>query len=162
MWLLIHTGIRTLTRFTVVSYGVLLPIYFRAISLTLGHRTIASVPIKQLWRIWVHQSLKYFGNSWFSHNETTMTSSNGNIFRVTGPLCREFTGHPHKGQWRGALVFSLICAWINGWVNNCEAGDLRRHRAHYDIIVMPCTIHPCSYFRSRLFQKQISRAWTSY
>ena len=43
---------------------------------------------------------------------------------------------PHKGQWRGALNFSLICAWINGWVNNREAGDLRRHRAHYDAIVM--------------------------
>ena len=43
---------------------------------------------------------------------------------------------PHKGQWRGALMFSLICAWINGWVNNVEAGDLRRHRAHYDVIVM--------------------------
>ena len=42
----------------------------------------------------------------------------------------------HKGQWRGALIFSLICAWINGWVNNREAGDLRRHRAHYDVIVM--------------------------
>ena len=42
----------------------------------------------------------------------------------------------HKGQWRGALMFSLICAWINGWVNNREAGDLRRHRAHYDITVM--------------------------
>ena len=44
---------------------------------------------------------------------------------------------PCKGQWRWALVFSLICAWINGWVNNREAGDLRRHRAHYDVIVMP-------------------------
>ena len=43
---------------------------------------------------------------------------------------------PHKGQWRGALMFSLICAWINRWVNNREAGDLRRYRAHYDVIVM--------------------------
>ena len=43
---------------------------------------------------------------------------------------------PHKGQWRGALMFSLICAWINRWVNNREAGDLRRHRAHYDVTVM--------------------------
>ena len=42
----------------------------------------------------------------------------------------------HKGQWRGALMFSLICAWINGWANNGEAGDLRRHRAHYDVIVI--------------------------
>ena len=40
-----------------------------------------------------------------------------------------------NGQWRGALMFSLICVWINGWVNNREAGDLRRHRAHNDVIV---------------------------
>ena len=43
---------------------------------------------------------------------------------------------PHKGQWRGALMLSLICAWINDWVNNREAGDLRRNRVHYDVIVM--------------------------
>ena len=43
---------------------------------------------------------------------------------------------PHKGQWHGAWMFILICARINGWVNNCDAGDLRRHQAHYDIIVM--------------------------
>ena len=42
---------------------------------------------------------------------------------------------PHKCQWRGALMFALVCAWINGWVNNREAGDLRRHRAHYDVTV---------------------------
>ena len=42
----------------------------------------------------------------------------------------------HKGQWRGALMFSLICVWINGWVNNREAGDLRRYRAHYDVTLM--------------------------
>ena len=43
---------------------------------------------------------------------------------------------PHKGQWRGALMISLICVWINGWVYNREAGDLRRYRAHYDVTVM--------------------------
>ena len=43
---------------------------------------------------------------------------------------------PHKGQWRGALMFSLICVWKNGWVNKHEAGDLRRYRAHYDVTVM--------------------------
>ena len=41
-----------------------------------------------------------------------------------------------KGQWRGALMLSSICVWINGCVNNHEAGDLRRHSAHYDVIVM--------------------------
>ena len=45
---------------------------------------------------------------------------------------------PHKGQWRGALIFYLICVWINGWVNNREAGDLRRYLAHYDVIVILC------------------------
>ena len=42
---------------------------------------------------------------------------------------------PCKGQWRGALMYSLICAWINSWVHNREAGDLRRHHAHYDVTV---------------------------
>ena len=44
--------------------------------------------------------------------------------------------HLHKGQWRRALIFSLISAWINIWVNNREAGDLTRYGAHYDVIVM--------------------------
>ena len=43
---------------------------------------------------------------------------------------------PHKGQWRGALMYPFICAWINGWVNNHGADEMRRHRAHYDVIVM--------------------------
>ena len=51
---------------------------------------------------------------------------------------------PHKGQWRGALMFSLICAWINDWVNNGMAGNLRSHRAHCDVSVMTsfrfCTV----------------------
>ena len=68
-----------------------------------------------------------------------MTSSNGNIFRVTvlvQGIHRSPANSPHKGQWRGALMFSLICAWIKGCVNNREAGDLRRHHAHYDVTVM--------------------------
>ena len=46
---------------------------------------------------------------------------------------------PLKDQWRGALMFSLICAWSNGWVNIRDAGDLKRHRAHYDVTVM-CSV----------------------
>ena len=45
---------------------------------------------------------------------------------------------PHKGQWRGALMFPLICTWMNAWVNNREAGDSRRLHAHNDVIVMQC------------------------
>ena len=56
------------------------------------------------------------------------------------PLVRGIHGSPvnspHKAQWRGALMFSLICVWINGWVNNREAGDLSRYRAYTDVTVM--------------------------
>ena len=83
-----------------------------------------------------------------------MTSSNGNIFRVTGPLCGEFTvpvNSPHKDQWRGTLLFSLICVWINGWVNNREAGDLRRHRGHYDVSVMSIIYSISAKLRLKVF-----------
>ena len=54
-----------------------------------------------------------------------------------GGIHRSLVNSPDKGQWRRALMFSLICVWIKGWVNNHEAGDLRRYRTHYDVTVMP-------------------------
>ena len=51
-------------------------------------------------------------------------------------IYRSPVNYPHKGQWRRGLMFSLICVWIHGWVYNREAGDLRRYRCHYDVIVM--------------------------
>ena len=68
-----------------------------------------------------------------------MTSSNGNIFRVTGlvrGIHRSPVNSPHKGQWRGVLMLSMICAWTNGWANNRDAGDLSLHRAHFDVTAM--------------------------
>ena len=43
---------------------------------------------------------------------------------------------PHKDQWHGGLMFSFIRVWTNGWINNRDAGDLRPHRVHYDVIVI--------------------------
>ena len=61
---------------------------------------------------------------------------------------------PHKGQWRGALMFSLICAWISSWVNNGEAGDSKRHFAHYDVTVI-CSMllngHPVNMYGSSVY-----------
>ena len=94
-------------------------------------------------------SITHSCESWikiYQFSYIIMTSSNGNIFRVTGPLCGDSpvpVNSPHKGQWRGALMDYLICVWINGWVNNREAGDLRRYRAHYDVIVMWKCIWKC-------------------
>ena len=61
------------------------------------------------------------------------------FFHVTDHLCgnSRVTGEfPAQSHWRGALVFSFICGWINGWVNRGRTGDLRYHRDHYDVIVM--------------------------
>ena len=68
-----------------------------------------------------------------------VTSSNGNIFRVTGHLCGEFTGHqwiPRTKANDVELWSFFVYAWIKGWVNNREAGNLRHQRAYYDVTVM--------------------------
>ena len=71
-------------------------------------------------------------------------TSNGNIKRkhflhywpfVRG-IHRSAVDSPHKGQWCGALMFSLICAWTNCWENHQDACDLRSNRSHYDVTVM--------------------------
>ena len=71
-------------------------------------------------------------------NDLMMTSSNGNIFPRYWPFVRGIhrspVNSPHKGQWHWALIFSMIYALINGWVNS--RGDLRRHGAHHDVIII--------------------------
>ena len=77
--------------------------------------------------------IQYRGSiSWWHHQMETFSALLA-ICVGNSPVPGEF---PHKGQWRGALMSSLICARINGWVNNRKAGDLRRNGAHYDVIVM--------------------------
>ena len=71
-----------------------------------------------------------------------MTSSNGNIFHVTDPLWGYSPiDSSHKDQWWGALMFSMICGWTNGWANNGDTGVLRRYRSHYDVTVMLFYLH---------------------
>ena len=82
-----------------------------------------SKPLLKLECIWVHDDVikwKHFPRYW----------------PFVRGIHRSPVNSPHKGQWRGALMFCLIRAWINSWVNNCEAGDLRRYLAHCDVIVM--------------------------
>ena len=74
-------------------------------------------------------------------NKNMMTPSNENVFPITNRFFvsgnpRWPVDSPRKGQWRGALVFSSICVWTNGWANNRDAGDLRHHRAHHGVIKM--------------------------
>ena len=72
------------------------------------------------------------GTTWWRHQMETFSA----LLALCAGNSPVPVNSPHKGQWRGALLFSLIYAWINDWVNNREAGDLRRQRDHYDVIVM--------------------------
>ena len=84
--------------------------------------------------------------------EILMTSSNKNIFRFTGLLCGEFTGHRWipltKASDAELWFFSSICAWTKSWANNGDAGDLRRNCAHYDVTIMWLFQVPHSHFTS--------------
>ena len=75
--------------------------------------------------------------SWCRHQMETFSALLV-ICAGNSPVTAEFPAH--KGQWLGALMLSLICAWINGCVNNREAGDSRHHRAYYDVTVMSAAI----------------------
>ena len=70
--------------------------------------------------------------SWWRHQMKTFSA----LLAFVRGIHRSPGNSPHKGQRHGAFMFSLICTWANGGVNNRDAGDLRRHRAHYDVIVM--------------------------
>ena len=72
----------------------------------------------------------------FSHDDVIKWKHFPRYWPFVRRIHRSPVNSPHKGQWRGALMFTLICTRINGWVNNREAGDLRRYRTHYDVIVM--------------------------
>ena len=78
-------------------------------------------------------------NTWWRHQIETFSALLA-LYAANSPVTGDLS---HNGQWRGALTVSLICAWTNAWVNHRSAGDLRRHRAHYDVTVMitpvPCT-----------------------
>ena len=74
-----------------------------------------------------------YHTSWWRHQMETFSKLLA-ICAGNSPVSGEFPAQRPVG--RRALMFSLICAWINGWVNNCEAGDLRRHSTHYDVPVI--------------------------
>ena len=80
------------------------------------------------------------GHVWFVHDDVIKWKHFPRYWPFARGIHRSPVNSPHTGQWRGALMFSLICVWINGWVNNREAGGLRRYRAHYDVTVMESSI----------------------
>ena len=73
---------------------------------------------------------------YFTHDDVIKWTHFPRYWPFVWGIHRPPVNFPHKGLWRGALMFSLICARIYSWVNNCGAVDLRRHGDHYDVTVM--------------------------
>ena len=103
-----------LPRAEALNYTLLLPFRVSDIYL-IQYRGIVQASMELIFAWWRHQLLCYCSF-------------------VRG-IHRSLVNSQHKGQWCGAFMFSLICVWY-GWVNNCEAGDLRRYCAHYDVTVI--------------------------
>ena len=103
-------------------------------------RTIFFVDETNRWRQYTNGINTTRGNIW--HNRAARRCKKLSFSSDCIPWCHHMeTFSTLLGIYAGTLMFSLICAWMNGWVNNREAGDLKRHRAHYYVIVM---IYPVS------------------
>ena len=82
-----------------------------------------------------HRNLKYLEILWKTHDDVIKWKHFPRYWPFVRGIHRSSVNSPHKGQWREALLLSLICAWTNGSANHQNAGDLRLHRAH-DVTVM--------------------------
>ena len=77
--------------------------------------------------------------SWWRYQMETFSALLA-ICAGNSPVTDEF---PAKRPVTRSFDVFLICARIHGWVNNREAGDLRRHRAHYDVtVIIRSATHP--------------------
>ena len=111
-------------------YLIYSPIYFRYASMAQqSNRKFAPAQWITLQDIVVDD---WYQITWWRHQMETFSA----LLALCAGNSPSPVNSPHKGQWRGALMFSLICAWINGRVHTREAGDLRRNRTHYDVIVI--------------------------
>ena len=97
------------------------------LSFQISNRQLASTTLRS-----VKPALWFNTCPWWRHQMEIFSA-------LLAILCGELIGtgeFPAQRPMTRSFMFSLICACINGWVKNREAGDLRRHRAHYDVIVM--------------------------
>ena len=108
---------------------IFLGIYSRLRSLSISKTESVSI-LRRLHVTWLC-------NSFFNlHDDVINWKHFPRYWPFVRRIHRSPVNSPHKGQWCEALMLPLICVWINDWVNNGEAGDLRRYRIHYDVTVM--------------------------
>ena len=90
------------------------------------------------------EAVNHVNEYWNVHDDVIKWKHFPRYWPFVQGIHRSPVNSSHKGQWRRALMFSLICAWINHWVNKGEAGDLRCYRGHYDVIVMCHHLYRCN------------------
>ena len=95
------------------------------------------------WLIVIYNSI-----TWWRHQMETFSALMG----LSEGIHRSPVDSPHRGQWRGALMFSLMCAWRNGWPNHRDASNLIRHSAHCDVTLrwIPTKKEKSSYYPESL------------
>ena len=143
-----------------------------------NHRSIKTAYI--LTRFSCHSNLNLISNAWwmkistmlvntyhieqvlismlFWHDDVIKWKHFPRYWPFVRGIHRSPVNSPHKGQWRGPLMFTLNCVWINDWVNNREAGDLRRYRAHYDVTLMDNSLS--HYLRTYLMElRRTAELW---
>ena len=128
---LIENTPKICTRLVLCCFGGLAPVNFIQSE---------SYPVKQPWCKEKNESswnLRMFNVMYCTeHDDVIKWKHFPRYWPFVRGIHRSPVNSPYKGQWRGVLMFSLICTRINGWVSNGEAGDLRRYHAHYDVTVM--------------------------
>ena len=98
---------------------------------------LTPVPYHYFFLLWLYFCFMYIHYHFVpTHDDVIKWKHFPRCWPFVRGIHRSPVSSPHKGQWRAALMFSLICVWIISWVNNREAGDLRPYRAHYDVTVM--------------------------
>ena len=122
--------------FTCLEYFIL---YLPSLSMRKSHIIFISYAIRRVWPSSTDVSVEpemQKKKNFIVHDDVIKWKHFSRYWPFLRGIHRSPVNSRHKGRWRGALMFSLICAWINVWMNNHETGDLRRLRAHYDVSVM--------------------------
>ena len=96
-----------------------------------------------LWFLVEHKSNSSYIDRWnCNHDDVIKWRHFPSYWPFARGIHRSPVNSPHKGQGRGALMFTLIYAWTNSWVNNRDTDDLKRHPGHYDVTVMKSDKNP--------------------
>ena len=135
LWIKIHIAISILFIKCQLNIAIVLVFLHSHIAFQIWNINISFILITTIFDIWIQPLFPFslnLANTWWRHQMETFST----LLAICAGNLLVKVNSPHKGQGRRALMFFFICIWINGWVNNREAGDFRHYGAHYDITLI--------------------------